>query len=73
MTGTFYGWGLGLFGRLDRAELWLVVIAMWVVMLAWSKPWLERYNYGPLEWAWRSLARGKVQQMRKAPRDLLPA
>ena len=65
MTGTFYGWGLGYFGQPSRAELWLVVIAMWVVMLAWSKPWLERYQYGPLEWLWRSLARGPIQPMRK--------
>src|SRR5688572_16488186 len=67
-TGLFYGWGLGLFGQLSRAELWLVVIAMWAVMLGWSKPWLERYQYGPLEWLWRSLARGSPQPMRKVPR-----
>ncbi|MCL6699348.1 DUF418 domain-containing protein [Sphingomonas sp. NSE70-1] len=65
MTGLFYGWGLGLFGELSRAELWLVVIAAWVVMLAWSKPWLERFEYGPLEWLWRSLSRGSLQPMRK--------
>ena len=66
MTATFYGWGLGLFGELSRAQLWLVVIAMWVVMLAWSKPWLDRFHYGPLEWLWRSLARGELQPMRKS-------
>ena len=66
MTGMFYGWGLGLWGELGRAELWLVVIAMWVVMLAWSKPWLDRFQYGPLEWLWRSLSRGSLQPMRKA-------
>jgi uncharacterized protein len=65
MTGMFYGWGLGFWGELSRAELWLVVIAMWGVMLAWSKPWLERFEYGPLEWLWRSLARGSAQPMRK--------
>jgi uncharacterized protein len=65
MTGMFYGWGLGLWGEFSRAELWLVVIAMWVVMLAWSKPWLERFEYGPLEWLWRSLSRGSLQPMRK--------
>ncbi|HYC95225.1 MAG TPA: DUF418 domain-containing protein, partial [Sphingomicrobium sp.] len=65
MTGVFYGWGLGQFGELSRAELWLVVIAMWVVMLAWSKPWLERFQYGPLEWLWRSLARWEIQPMRR--------
>jgi uncharacterized protein len=66
MTGLFYGWGLGLFGSLSRAELWLVVIVMWVVMLAWSKPWLDRFHYGPFEWLWRSLSRGELQPMKKA-------
>jgi uncharacterized protein len=66
MTTIFYGYGLGLFGTMSRAELWLVVIPMWGLMLLWSKPWLERYSYGPFEWLWRSLARGKVQPMRKA-------
>jgi len=71
MTGTFYGWGLGFFGEPSRAQLWLIVIAMWVLMLAWSKPWLDRFEYGPLEWLWRSLARGSPQPMRKE--KLLPA
>jgi uncharacterized protein len=67
MTGLFYGWGFGLFGSMRRAELWLVVIAMWAVMLLWSKPWLDRYQYGPFEWLWRSLARRKLQPMRRRP------
>ena len=65
MTGLFYGWGLGLYGSLGRAELWLVVIAAWIVMLAWSKPWLDHFRYGPFEWLWRSLARWQLQPMRK--------
>ena len=65
MTSLFYGYGAGLFGALSRAELWLVVVAMWGVMLAWSKPWLDRYRYGPFEWLWRSLARWEPQPMRK--------
>jgi uncharacterized protein len=66
MTTFFYGYGAGLFGQLSRAELWLPVVAMWAVMLLWSKPWLDRFQYGPLEWLWRSLARGSPQPMRKA-------
>jgi uncharacterized protein len=66
MTSLFYGYGLGLYGTMSRAELWLAVIPMWGLMLLWSKPWLERYSYGPFEWLWRSLARGEVQPMRKA-------
>ena len=56
---------------LARWQAWLLVPVVWLMMLAWSKPWLDRFNYGPLEWAWRSLARGKLQPMRK--RKFLPA
>lgn len=66
LTTLFYGYGFGLFGTLGRAELWLVVLAMWALMLLWSKPWLDRFRYGPLEWLWRSLARASPQPMRRA-------
>jgi uncharacterized protein len=65
MTTFFYGYGLGFYGTMSRAELWLVVIAMWVLMLLWSKPWLDRFRYGPLEWLWRSLARMRLEPMRR--------
>ena len=65
MTTLFYGYGVGLFGHLNRASLWLPVAAMWVLILLWSKPWLDRFQYGPLEWLWRSLARGSPQPLRK--------
>ena len=64
MTSVFYGYGLGLFGSLGRGTLWLFVLGAWAIMLFWSKPWLESFRYGPLEWLWRSLARGKLQAMR---------
>ena len=64
MTALFHGWGLGLFGRIDRAWLYPIVVAVWLFILAWSEPWLARFRYGPLEWAWRSLWHGKLQPMR---------
>jgi uncharacterized protein len=72
-TFVFYGWGLGLYGSMSRWQAWLLVPLVWLIMLAWSKPWLERFNYGPFEWAWRSLARGKLQPMRKGRQQPLPA
>ncbi|CAN5464256.1 DUF418 domain-containing protein [soil metagenome] len=66
MTAIFYGWGIGLFGQVSRAPLYGFVVLGWVLMLLWSKPWLDRFAYGPLEWLWRSLARGKVQAIRKS-------
>jgi uncharacterized protein len=64
-TTVFYGYGFGLFGTLSRLEAWLFAPAMWAVMLLWSKPWLDRFNYGPFEWLWRSLARRGPQPMRR--------
>jgi uncharacterized protein len=66
MTSLFYGYGLNLYGTMSRIELWLVVLAMWALMLAWSKPWLDRFAYGPFEWLWRSLARGSIQKLRRS-------
>lgn len=65
MTTIFYGYGLGLYGFVSRAELWLFVFGAWALMLLWSKPWLERFRYGPLEWLWRSLARMELQPLRR--------
>lgn len=64
-TFVFYGWGLGLYGSASRAQAWLLVPVVWMIMLLWSKPWLDRYQYGPLEWVWRSLSRGSLQPMRR--------
>lgn len=59
-TTLFYGYGFGLFAVLSRAELYVVVLGVWLVILLWSEPWLRRHRYGPLEWVWRSLARGEL-------------
>lgn len=64
MTTIFYGYGLGLFGHVGRIGLWGFVTGAWVIMLLWSRPWLERFQYGPLEWLWRSLARMELQPFR---------
>jgi uncharacterized protein len=64
---VFYGWGLGYYGYAERWQAWLLVPAVWTVMLLWSKPWLDRFHYGPLEWLWRTLSRGKLQPFRKRP------
>ncbi|RJY09113.1 DUF418 domain-containing protein [Aurantiacibacter aquimixticola] len=55
MMLVFHPWAGGLWGELTRPELYLVVLFGWAVMLGWSKPWLERFRYGPLEWLWRCL------------------
>lgn len=65
MLFVFQGWALGLFGELDRLGLYGVVALACIAMLAWSKPWLERFRYGPLEWLWRCLTYGKLFPLRR--------
>ena len=64
LAALFYGWGLGLFATLSRAQVYLLVLPIWGLMLLWSRPWLARFRYGPLEWLWRSLTMGRPQAMR---------
>lgn len=67
ITSTlFCGYGFGLYGELSRAELLWVVAGVWAFLLIWSRLWLDRFHYGPFEWAWRSLVQWKPQRMLKA-------
>ncbi len=65
MMLVFHGWAGGLFGELSRGALYGVVVIAWALMLLWSKLWLERYRYGPLEWLWRCLTYGRVFALRR--------
>ncbi|MBV7264987.1 DUF418 domain-containing protein [Erythrobacter sp. WH131] len=65
MLFVFQGWALGLFGELGRPQLYLVTILTCALILLWSKPWLERFRYGPLEWLWRCLTYGKLFRIRR--------
>ncbi len=67
MTTLFYGYGFGLYGQVSRTQAYLAVPLVWAVMLIWSPLWLRHFAYGPLEWLWRSLARGSRQPFRLKP------
>ena len=60
---TFYGYGLGLFGRLAVTQALIIGIAVYIAQVLFSAWWLRHYRYGPLEWLWRSLMYGVRQPM----------
>ncbi|MDQ3289739.1 MAG: DUF418 domain-containing protein [Bacteroidota bacterium] len=62
---VFYGFGFNLFGKLQRYELYYVVAAVWVFQLIISPIWLHYFQFGPLEWCWRSLTYWQRQPMTK--------
>jgi len=53
---VFTGVGFGLFGQLERFELLYVVFSVWIVQLIVSPIWLKYFQFGPMEWVWRSLS-----------------
>ena len=57
----FYGFGFGLYGKLERYELYYVVLAIWIFQIIFSNVWMKYFKYGPVEWIWRSLTYLKIQ------------
>ncbi|MGB3593231.1 MAG: DUF418 domain-containing protein [Ornithinimicrobium sp.] len=39
--------------ELTRTMIAVWILAVWSLQLWWSTWWLERFRYGPFEWAWR--------------------
>ncbi len=63
-TTIFYSYGLGLYGGVGPAVgvgLTVVIFLIQVVLSVW---WLRRFQFGPMEWVWRSLTYRKRQPMR---------
>lgn len=58
---------LDLFGLFGNIEVWqgiLLVLAIFGFQIVFSKWWLRQFKFGPLEWLWRCLTYGKIQQMK---------
>jgi uncharacterized protein len=64
LTTIFYGYAGGYFGEISRAPQMLIVLAIVVFQLLFSRWWLNNYAFGPLEWLWRCLSYKKLQTMR---------
>jgi len=64
-TFVFYGHGFALFGTVGRPAQLIVTLAVWTVLLIAAPLWLDRFQFGPLEWLWRSLTYGERQPMRR--------
>jgi uncharacterized protein len=58
-TTIFYGHGLGLFGQVDRAGQFLIVLGVWAFQLLASSAWLGAFALGPVEWGLRWFIYGR--------------
>lgn len=62
-TTIFYGHGLGLFGKVDRAGQLGIVVAVWLFQLTVSPIWLKHFLYGPMEWLWRCVTYMRLEPL----------
>ncbi len=65
-TLFFFGYGLNYYGEFDYYQIYFVVLAIWIFQLIISPIWLKHFQFGPMEWLWRSLTYWKLQPMRRA-------
>jgi uncharacterized protein len=64
-TLVFFGYGLNWFGELQFYQLFFVVLAIWALQILVSPVWLRAFQFGPLEWLWRSLTYARLQPFRR--------
>lgn len=62
---VFHGYGLALYGQLERYEWYKYVACVWVFQLIFSQIWMHFFRFGPFEWIWRSLTWWQIQPLRR--------
>jgi uncharacterized protein len=64
--------GFDVMSRVSEAYSLLLINAFFVVQILYSSWWLRHFQFGPVEWLWRSLTWWRAQPMRVAPSRLVP-
>ena len=65
----FYGYGLDLLGELGAAVGLALAVVIFAGQVIIANLWLQQFQFGPLEWLWRSATHMRVQPLvrRSAP------
>ena len=63
----FYGVGLGHYGTMGLATLWLVALVIYAAQVLISSIWLKYFRQGPIEWLWGCLTKGQVSPNLREP------
>lgn len=64
-TTIFYGYGFGIYGKIERWQMIPIVILVWLLQILLTRLWMRKYRFGPVEWIWRSLTYWKIQPIKK--------
>ena len=58
-TIIFYGYGFGLYGKVDLETGMMIAIGIFVLQVIFAELWLMKFKMGPFEWIWRKGTYGK--------------
>ena len=62
---VIFAWGpWHWYGYVEYYKIYYAVAAMWIANMTFSSIWLRYFEFGPMEWVWRSLTYWKRQPMR---------
>jgi uncharacterized protein len=61
----FQSYGLNMFAEIGVAAATALTIPIFLLQVVFSKWWLAKYQYGPVEWLWRSLTYFRMQPLAK--------
>ncbi|KAB3541907.1 DUF418 domain-containing protein [Bacillus safensis] len=64
-TMLFLKYGAGLADYLQPAGTFMIGLGVYVFLVLFSTLWLKRFKYGPMEFIWRQLTYGKVDDQPK--------
>ena len=62
---VFAPWGLNLWGAWGQAQFLGISAAVIAVELVAANLWMKRFENGPMEWLWKSLAYERREPFRK--------
>jgi uncharacterized protein len=60
-TLLYYGYGLGLYGKVGPLLGLVPTFAIYGSQVAASAWWTRRFAFGPMEWIWRTLTYGRLR------------
>jgi uncharacterized protein len=66
----FFGFGFGLYEQVGAAGLWSITFIVYLCQIPLSAWWLAKFQFGPLEWLWRSLTYGQWQSFRHTKKEI---
>lgn len=64
-TVLLFGYGFGWLGDFGAGIWATIALIVFTLQILFSKWWLARFQYGPVEWLWRSLTNFKIQSLKK--------